>query len=73
MLLVAPTTADGTSKGRGLILARLDMLLWNQIELWRHAARARTITGYPFGPANYPVNAFGPWPGGTSWRQPQLL
>ena len=49
------------------------MLLWNQIALWRHAARARTITGYPFGPANYPVNAFGPWPGGTSWRQPQLL
>ena len=42
------------------------MLLWNQVALWRHAAGARTITGYPFGPTNLPVNAFGPWPGGTS-------
>ena len=49
-----------------LLLARLDMLLWNQVALWRHAAGARTITGYPFGPTNLPVNAFGPWPGGTS-------
>ena len=49
-----------------LPLARLDMLLWNQVALWRHAAGARTITGYPFGPTNLPVNAFGPWPGGTS-------
>ena len=48
------------------------MLLWNQIALWRHAAGDRTITGYPMGPANLPVNAFGPWPGRTSWRQSQL-
>ena len=53
-----------------LLLARLDMLLWNQVALWRHAAGARTITGYPFGPTNLPVNAFGPWPGGTSWTPP---
>ena len=53
-----------------LPLARLDMLLWNQVALWRHAAGARTITGYPFGPTNLPVNAFGPWPGGTSWTPP---
>ena len=46
------------------------MLLWNQVALWRHAAGARTITGYPFGPTNLPVNAFGPWPGGTSWTPP---
>ena len=51
-------------------MARLDMLLWNQVALWRHAAGARTITGYPFGPTNLPVNAFGPWPGGTSWTPP---
>ena len=46
------------------------MLLWNQVALWRHAAGARTITGYPFGPTNLPVNSFGPWPGGTSWTPP---
>jgi hypothetical protein len=46
------------------------MLLWNQVALWRHAAGGRTITGYPFGPTNLPVNAFGPWPGGTSWTPP---
>ena len=42
--------------------AGLDMLVWNEIAISRTLeAKKPPITGYPLGPANVPVNAFGPW------------
>ena len=37
------------------------MLLLNQIALEMTAAGEPLITGYPDGPANLPINMFGPW------------
>ena len=41
--------------------AGLDMLVWNELAISRLEANEPPITGYPLGPANLPINAFGPW------------
>ena len=72
-----PALADATAKLRAhwrrypsLREPGLDSLVWTEIALQRHASGSPTISGYPFGPANLPVNLVGPWAHVTQCPRP---